>query len=303
MSSDEITPQSVPEVGPLQLGAIYRRRDLHERFGGNPMVGIAPSPSEPVVLLFHTKETSQQFYGDEFDKNGVYWYSGKGARGDMPWNPANVAVRDHENDRRDLLFFERAQRKDGLWRFTHVMNCIEHRIERRPDIDGAERNAIMFGLVPIESAGDSEHAALLGSFPQTEAQLREYLKGQDGIVASTTRDRVDTVYKRSTKVVEYALLRSRGYCEACGNAAPFRTKVGCPYLEVHHLYRIADGGPDRFDRVAAVCPNCHRRSHYGVDGPAFNADLAAKILKLEADRELVAGEPSAAPHERDSGVR
>ncbi|MFC1652495.1 HNH endonuclease [Planctomycetota bacterium] len=37
------------------------------------------------------------------------------------------------------------------------------------------------------------------------------------------------------------------------------------FLEVHHLFRLADDGPDIPDNVAAICPNCHRELHYGAD--------------------------------------
>jgi hypothetical protein len=111
----------VPETGPLSLNAVYQRADLHNRFGGNRYSGIVRSSREPVVLLFHTEELSQQFYRDGFDERGVYWYSGEGTLGDMTWTAANRAVRDHEEVGLDLFFFERAQRKDGLWRFVQYL--------------------------------------------------------------------------------------------------------------------------------------------------------------------------------------
>ena len=48
-------------------------------------------------------------------------------------------------------------------------------------------------------------------------------------------------------------------------AAPFITPDGQLYLEVHHIERLSDGGPDHPRWVVAVCPNCHRRAHYAGD--------------------------------------
>ena len=90
-----MTYSPVPPGGPLMVGAVYRRRHLNDRFGGNRMSGIARSPREPVVLLFHTEEPSQQFYRDGFDGDGVYWYSGEGVKGDMKMASPNV----YRNDR------------------------------------------------------------------------------------------------------------------------------------------------------------------------------------------------------------
>ena len=42
-----------------------------------------------------------------------------------------------------------------------------------------------------------------------------------------------------------------------------RKKDNTPYLEVHHKIRLSDGGEDTIDNVVALCPNCHRKAHYG----------------------------------------
>ena len=72
------------------------------------------------------------------------------------------------------------------------------------------------------------------------------------------------VYPRNPYVVAEVLARASGVCERCGVAAPFiRRRDGSPYLEVHHVVRLADGGPDIVQNAIALCPNCHRESHYG----------------------------------------
>ncbi|TDA69847.1 HNH endonuclease signature motif containing protein, partial [Halomonas marinisediminis] len=38
-----------------------------------------------------------------------------------------------------------------------------------------------------------------------------------------------------------------------------------PFLEVHHLIRLKDGGPDTVENCAALCPNCHRKLHYSSE--------------------------------------
>ena len=43
--------------------------------------------------------------------------------------------------------------------------------------------------------------------------------------------------------------------------APFLDRNREPYLEEHHIKRLADGGTDTIDNVVAICPNCHRRMH------------------------------------------
>lgn len=71
-------------------------------------------------------------------------------------------------------------------------------------------------------------------------------------------------FSRSADVIAEVLLRADGHCESCSQPAPFaRASDGSPYLEVHHRVRLADGGDDTVDNAIALCPNCHRKQHYG----------------------------------------
>jgi 5-methylcytosine-specific restriction endonuclease McrA len=72
------------------------------------------------------------------------------------------------------------------------------------------------------------------------------------------------VYRRNADVIAEVLIRANGVCERCRKNAPFnRASDGTPYLEVHHLIRLADGGEDTVGNAIAVCPNCHRELHFG----------------------------------------
>lgn len=84
-------------------------------------------------------------------------------------------------------------------------------------------------------------------------------------------------FARSQEVRVWVLRRAAGHCECCGNAAPFETVRGHPFLEVHHLRTLADGGSDRVSNAVALCPNCHRRLHFGQDAEACKARMYASI--------------------------
>ena len=89
-------------------------------------------------------------------------------------------------------------------------------------------------------------------------------------------------YIRSAAVKKYARARSGGDCELCENAAPFQSKTGEPYLEVHHVDELGNGGEDRPDRVVALCPTCHAKIHYGLSGDDLN-DQVKKKLETEIE--------------------
>lgn len=75
-----------------------------------------------------------------------------------------------------------------------------------------------------------------------------------------------TVYVRNPDVVAEVLKRANGKCELCGKPAPFYKKSdGSPYLEVHHIQQLSFGGLDTETNAQALCPNCHRKAHYGKE--------------------------------------
>jgi 5-methylcytosine-specific restriction protein A len=79
-----------------------------------------------------------------------------------------------------------------------------------------------------------------------------------------TRTVTTKVYVRNPFVVEAVLRRAKGVCEGCGDDAPFTKRSdGSPYLEVHHKRPLAEKGPDTVGNAIALCPNCHRKAHYG----------------------------------------
>ena len=75
---------------------------------------------------------------------------------------------------------------------------------------------------------------------------------------------VSRAFRRNPDVIVEVLIRAAGVCEGCKTPAPFlRFSDGSPYLEVHHWVNLASGGDDTVENACALCPNCHRREHFG----------------------------------------
>lgn len=73
-----------------------------------------------------------------------------------------------------------------------------------------------------------------------------------------------SVFNRNPHVVAEVLYRAKGVCEYCKQIAPFyRDADNSPYLEVHHIIPLSEGGDDTVVNSMALCPNCHRMAHYG----------------------------------------
>ena len=86
-----------------------------------------------------------------------------------------------------------------------------------------------------------------------------------------------TQYIRDPEVVAWVLNEANGICESCGINAPFEKEDGTPFLEVHHLRRLADGGSDTTTNAIAACPNCHRELHYGVHKSSLMQSIYSKV--------------------------
>jgi len=87
-------------------------------------------------------------------------------------------------------------------------------------------------------------------------------------------------FNRSPVVAAYVLQRADGQCELCSNTS-FLTDVGDAYLEIHHVVQLAAGGPDTPENTVAVCANCHRELHFGVNRGTLTALLYERVPELE----------------------
>ena len=265
----------------------YRRRDLHDQYGGQRQGGISTPNAFPLVFVFTGSSGRVHGYEDRWAEDGVFEYFGEGQRGDMQLRGGNAAILHHTRDGEDLHLFEASGR--GHVRYVGQVVCIGCEERPAPDHDGQSRRAFVFRLAPL----DAVSAAPLPAEQATPSPGGLWIMGMDELrrlaressrVAPGTRQTTQTVWERSDAVRVYVLRRAGGPCEGCGEPAPFRRRDGTPYLEPHHIRRLSDGGPDDPACVAAVCPNCHRRAHYGGDGPHFNDQLAAYVKELETEQ-------------------
>jgi predicted HNH restriction endonuclease len=99
------------------------------------------------------------------------------------------------------------------------------------------------------------------SFRDTSSARQQRLKNSSKIpekIQVTT-----TLYKRNADVVAEVLKQAKGVCAHCKKPAPFLRKDGIPFLEVHHIEPLAYGGKDIIENAEALCPNCHRKKHFG----------------------------------------
>jgi 5-methylcytosine-specific restriction enzyme A len=270
----------------FEIGRDYNRSiDIHGAYGGQRQGGISTPTSTSYVFLFTGEEGEQYGYSDGWS-DGVFHYFGEGQHGNMEFVRGNRAIRDHAVDGKDLLMF-RSLGKGKPVRFLGQFECASWDHRQAPDIEGNERQAIVFHLVSQELdpiGGDD--AAIAVAQEQSLADLRaKALLAASNTPKADAKQSLQTHRRRSRDVKSYVLARAGEACECCRKPAPFLRRDGTPYLEPHHIHRLSDSGPDHPRFVAAICPNCHRKIHYGAEGVAVNEKLSAHILMLEGDDE------------------
>ncbi len=87
-------------------------------------------------------------------------------------------------------------------------------------------------------------------------------------------------YARDPEVKAWVLKQANGSCEVCDSPAPFFKTNDIPYLEVHHILPLSDGGSDTVTNTVAVCPNCHMQFHYGKDSMVMRDEVKNKIDRI-----------------------
>lgn len=95
-----------------------------------------------------------------------------------------------------------------------------------------------------------------------------------------------STYVRDPAIKAWVLRQAAGVCEGCKSVGPFIDTDGFPFLEVHHVRFLADGGTDQTSNAVALCPNCHRRCHLSHDRSAFTDMLWSSIPRLIAEPDL-----------------
>ncbi len=261
---------------PFIVGHYYiRKTEINGVYGGNYQSGISVSRSTSFTFLFtggegHLRGYKDGWYGD------VFRYYGEGQVGDMVMHKGNESLRSHIDSGQIVHLFQ-THGKGNPVSYMGEFNCLSYDWDRARDKLGNDRKVIIFDLMQagLESAEDISPATL----NQPLEVLRK--KAYEAFSESDPKIRQVIVRKRCNDVKAYALKRANGRCECCGVEAPFITKHGLPYLEVHHIRKLSDYGLDSPSNVAALTPNCHREIHQGLGGAKIDDKLSLKIANIE----------------------
>ena len=259
-----------------------RLKDIHLQYGGQRQGGISTPTNHPYVFIFTGKSGEQHGYDDGWKSEGVFLYTGEGQVGDMEFRAGNAAIRDHDANGKELLLFE-ALGKSKPVKFLGRFACQSWDTFQGPDRNGNLRSCIQFHLVRLDHVVGLEGDIDSKEIEKTSIEdLRDRAFAAAKPQQSKSWSNAPSSYRsRSKSVKDYVLRRAAGRCELTGQPAPFVTRSGAPYLEVHHTRRLSDDGPDDPRWVAAIDPTVHREIHFGDRGSELNQLLIEKLKQIE----------------------
>ncbi|EEF80068.1 HNH endonuclease [Methylophaga thiooxydans] len=268
----------------FEIGKEYHRKtEIHGRYKGQAQGGISTPQDEDVIFIF-TSEGEENSYKDEYRPDGTFWYTGEGQVGDMQMKNGNKAILNHKANNKIIHAFEYTRKAHV--RYMGQAELLGYHEEVRPDKHGEDRSAIIFHL-DIDSCPDipGSSTTTISTFSPKDLRKKSLLELREAALEKPSHtknasERRQSAYYRSKALRLYVRKRAGGKCEACAVPAPFESRKG-PYIECHHLHRVADGGPDHPMNVIGLCPNCHRRAHYAKNFREFNDSLKPVVRELE----------------------
>jgi len=250
---------------------------------GNALAGV-------VICTSGGRHGKRAGYEDGPQPDGSWRYFGQGEKGNQ--NPDSFANKLLVLGDRSVLLFrtreptavEVRQRGDYRKRYVFVGEfCVGSWDYFTPDVGKRAGDKLLrFNFFPVQSlplCGSPMLPSLEEEVETFKRSLRDKLTLEGRPARRTSGPR--EYFRRSEETRAYALLRAAGVCECCRRAAPFSTPYDSPFLEVHHLLRLADDGPDIPGNVCAICPNCHREIHYGKDGKTLNDKVCMDVAVTE----------------------
>lgn len=249
----------------LKKGDVIDNNELVKYFECSPQGGMRYSKKTNSLVLVsnHIKSV----YEDKWIDNVIH-YTGMGQTGNQSLDfRFNKHLAESNHNGISLFLFEVF--KTSYYTFQGAAELISKPYQDlQLDANNKERSVWVFPLrlmngdEPITNLKDITEIQELKKKQARKtsiSKLKLIAEAKGSIPSRRVVKSEQTV--RNPYVREYALKRAKGFCQLCENQAPFKNSDGSPFLEVHHIHYLRDGGSDSIDNVAALCPNCHRKMH------------------------------------------
>lgn len=270
------------EINGLEKGTILKNDEMCDIFGCSPQGGMRRSHATNTLVIVSNHVKS--IYDDRW-VNGILHYTGMGSSGDQSLSfNQNKTLNESRTNGVAVHLFEVFVDKDYVY-MGQVRLISDAYFEPQPDDKGCIRQACVFPLQLVEGELpilDADYVCKTSEVKNkkvrklTEDELMHRVdnsKNNHGYQTVATKQ-----YYRSPYIAELARRAANGICQLCEQPAPFNRTNGEPYLEIHHIIWLSQGGDDTIDNTVALCPNCHKKMHVVKS----KADVAFLVSKSRA---------------------
>lgn len=205
-------------------------------------------------------------------------------------------VEMQHKERQRQPFTKKRYYEELATKFGRTEKAFEYRMQNISYVMTLLGRGWLTGLKPAKNVGANVAAQIEAMIAQAEGRQyipvvafeieareearKKNLSKPNGNRHPTTTISAITQYQRDPAVKAWVLQRANGKCESCEQPAPFNGADGLPFLEVHHVRQLADNGSDTVTNAVALCPNCHRELHYGVNSSALVMRLYERVARL-----------------------
>ena len=167
----------------LIKGKEYKRKELHDFFGGQRQGGIATPKEHPYIFIISSKRGKDHGYIDGWiDENKFFLYTGEGQNGDMDFKSGNKAIRDHcENGKKVLLFEET---KKTFIELKAELKLIDYSFIQTLDSGNKNRKAIQFKFAAESFSQESKNYTEKRNIIHTKTHLKPNKTESKGLVTS-----------------------------------------------------------------------------------------------------------------------
>ena len=150
----------------------------------------------------------------------------------------------------------------------------------KPAKNVGSRNVGVIERLIAEIEGNENRGSAFFEAKVKEARQKNFSVPPQGNRQPSKNPTTAQQFVRDPEVKAWVLQQAAGRCESCGANAPFVSLDNQPFLEVHHVKGLADGGSDTVYNAVALCPNCHREMHHGIEREMKIESLILKVERL-----------------------
>lgn len=226
---------------------------------------MRPSKTTNTLVLISKKVGN--IYNDRRVGNELF-YTGMGLVGNQKLERQNKTLYYSNNTDIEVHLFE--INEPTIYKYMGRLELIgKPFLEEQNDKENNKRKVWIFPLKLIDYPEETliTEEEFRRSQEECEKEVKELRKediekkARQSSGNAKTRKVTSNVYERDLYVAELVKINAKGICQLCENRAPFRKRNGDPYLEVHHIEWLSDGGKDIIENTTALCPNCHKKMH------------------------------------------